>query len=88
LHAALAPGLSGARLPLEGGVLLVLAPAENILRDPIPEGRYAAFTGRFATWRFSERAAPYLAFITRQTQPRKCLLDWRNVAETPVACHA
>lgn len=80
-------GLSGGALPLEKGVLLVMARFNNILHID-PAARTARVQPGCATWRFPRRRHRS-ACTTRRTRPRRSPVPsaatWRK---TPVACIA
>lgn len=80
-------GLSGGALPLEKGVLLVMARFNQILAID-PAARLARVQPACATWLFPRRLRP-TGFITPPTLPRKSpapsAVTWRK---TQAACTA
>lgn len=80
-------GLSGGALPLEQGVLLVMARFNNILQID-PAARTARVQPGYATWR-SLRRRRRLACTTRRIRPRKSPVRLAAMSpKTPGACIA
>ena len=79
-------GLSGGALPLEGGVLLVLARLKTIL-EINPEGRYARVQPGVRNLAISEAAAPYQLYYAPDPSSQIACSIGGNVAENAGGVH-
>src|SRR5690606_10700187 len=79
-------GLSGGALPLEGGVLLVLARLKNIL-EVNPEGRFARVQPGVRNLAISEAAAPYQLYYAPDPSSQIACSIGGNVAENAGGVH-
>ncbi|PRB80551.1 glycolate oxidase subunit GlcD [Pseudomonas sp. MYb185] len=79
-------GLSGGALPLEGGVLLVLARLKSIL-EVNPEGRFARVQPGVRNLAISEAAAPYQLYYAPDPSSQIACSIGGNVAENAGGVH-
>ncbi|KAA0694652.1 glycolate oxidase subunit GlcD [Halopseudomonas laoshanensis] len=79
-------GLSGGALPLEGGVLLVLARLKTIL-EINPEGRFARVQPGVRNLAISEAAAPYQLYYAPDPSSQIACSIGGNVAENAGGVH-
>ena len=79
-------GLSGGALPLEGGVLLVLARLKTIL-EINPEGRYPRVQPGVRNLAISEAAAPYQLYYAPDPSSQIACSIGGNVAENAGGVH-
>ncbi|CEA04991.1 glycolate oxidase subunit GlcD [Pseudomonas saudimassiliensis] len=79
-------GLSGGALPLEGGVLLVLARLKTIL-EVNPEGRFARVQPGVRNLAISEAAAPYQLYYAPDPSSQIACSIGGNVAENAGGVH-
>ena len=79
-------GLSGGALPMEGGVLLVLARLKTIL-EVNPEGRFARVQPGVRNLAISEAAAPYQLYYAPDPSSQIACSIGGNVAENAGGVH-